>query len=395
MDSPGYLATNDTQCAVCKDRMAKGRHYGVPTCFGCKSFWRRSIYCNRQYTCKYEGRCIIRRDRRNICRACRLRKCREVGMVQNVIEAKMIPYMVSSTTHDKNISILQVNGNAMINNDMLQEIISITQLFEKVYTQTDSPSFNDGNTVTDKQLFLSEVHRIPIKYSIVSFCTAFGQPTLIGSRTKFDVNPVRHATVIDADNCWKRCFILYSDWLNQLPSFQLLSYDDQISLAKRRFYHFYWWMTATWTSQSGHHDKICYHNGSFLHDNSTNSVMYWRMKKIIKLMNTLCCTRFESIAVFLLAFFNTIVTCSLSQDGYDICLQNSDQIHKLLFNEVLAGMIEKQLVNPLLEIDSNVHSAVVRCSQLAQLSGSLLELVELSNEGSKGLEELYVIDWDQ
>jgi len=76
----GNIRKSNLRCAVCQDKAATGRHYGVISCFGCKSFWRRSVWNNRKYRCKFNGDCPIRRIHRNICRACRLRKCFIVGM---------------------------------------------------------------------------------------------------------------------------------------------------------------------------------------------------------------------------------------------------------------------------------------------------------------------------
>uniref|UniRef100_A0A914Q6C6 Nuclear receptor domain-containing protein n=1 Tax=Panagrolaimus davidi TaxID=227884 RepID=A0A914Q6C6_9BILA len=70
----------NAKCAIC-DEVATGRHYGAATCFGCKSFWRRSIYFQRKYRCKFDGKCELKKaPHQNLCRACRLRKCFEVGM---------------------------------------------------------------------------------------------------------------------------------------------------------------------------------------------------------------------------------------------------------------------------------------------------------------------------
>ncbi|KAA0196728.1 Nuclear receptor subfamily 2 group E member 1 [Fasciolopsis buskii] len=57
--------------------------------FSCAGFFKRSIRRNRQYVCKNRstvggkpnaGNCRIDKSHRNQCRACRLRKCLEVGM---------------------------------------------------------------------------------------------------------------------------------------------------------------------------------------------------------------------------------------------------------------------------------------------------------------------------
>jgi hypothetical protein len=71
----------DIPCKVCGD-FSSGKHYNIFACDGCAGFFKRSIRRNRQYVCKAkdEGSCIIDKTHRNQCRACRLKKCQNVGM---------------------------------------------------------------------------------------------------------------------------------------------------------------------------------------------------------------------------------------------------------------------------------------------------------------------------
>ena len=111
----------DILCQVCGDK-ASGKHYGVPSCDGCRGFFKRSIrrlaagwvtykgsqfqlllqpswnsklqfdkircnfmskkiHCrNLDYMCKENGRCIVDVTRRNQCQSCRFKKCLNVNM---------------------------------------------------------------------------------------------------------------------------------------------------------------------------------------------------------------------------------------------------------------------------------------------------------------------------
>ncbi|PIO56069.1 zinc finger, C4 type, partial [Teladorsagia circumcincta] len=56
----------------------------------------RSIRRHRQYVCKNkggceEGRCIVDKTHRNQCRACRLRKCLEIGMNKEAVQHERGP----------------------------------------------------------------------------------------------------------------------------------------------------------------------------------------------------------------------------------------------------------------------------------------------------------------
>ncbi|XP_048886216.1 oxysterols receptor LXR-alpha-like isoform X2 [Brienomyrus brachyistius] len=71
-------------CSVCGDK-ASGFHYNVLSCEGCKGFFRRSVIKGAQYTCKNSGKCEMDMYMRRKCQQCRLRKCREAGMLEQCV----------------------------------------------------------------------------------------------------------------------------------------------------------------------------------------------------------------------------------------------------------------------------------------------------------------------
>ncbi|RZC37716.1 tailless [Asbolus verrucosus] len=82
----------DIPCKVCGD-FSSGKHYNIFACDGCAGFFKRSIRRNRQYVCKAkeEGSCVIDKTHRNQCRACRLKKCQNVGMNKDAVQHERGP----------------------------------------------------------------------------------------------------------------------------------------------------------------------------------------------------------------------------------------------------------------------------------------------------------------
>uniref|UniRef100_A0A914WFS5 Uncharacterized protein n=1 Tax=Plectus sambesii TaxID=2011161 RepID=A0A914WFS5_9BILA len=72
-------------CAVCGDS-SSGYHYDVPSCNGCKTFFRRTIIANRKFECHRDGKCQFDKDVRCACRACRFQRCVAVGMNPKAIQ---------------------------------------------------------------------------------------------------------------------------------------------------------------------------------------------------------------------------------------------------------------------------------------------------------------------
>ncbi|XP_076223809.1 nuclear receptor subfamily 2 group E member 1 isoform X6 [Nomia melanderi] len=88
----------ESLCKVCGDK-ASGKHYGVPSCDGCRGFFKRSIrrYArNLDYICKDSGRCIVDVSRRNQCQACRFTKCLQVNMKRDAVQHERAPRSTSS-----------------------------------------------------------------------------------------------------------------------------------------------------------------------------------------------------------------------------------------------------------------------------------------------------------
>ncbi|KAI1712682.1 zinc finger, c4 type (two domains) domain-containing protein [Ditylenchus destructor] len=67
-----------TKCLVC-EQPTNGCHYDVPSCNGCKTFFRRFLLASKTYACNFNGMCS-KMNGINPCRACRFDQCVLVGM---------------------------------------------------------------------------------------------------------------------------------------------------------------------------------------------------------------------------------------------------------------------------------------------------------------------------
>ncbi|CAD5221157.1 unnamed protein product [Bursaphelenchus okinawaensis] len=86
----GVLKSKNGQllCIIC-GRDGAGKHYGIQSCLGCKTFFRRAVIHNRRYFCDNNLECDAREKKsRGPCAACRLHRCFMAGMTKEALKGK-------------------------------------------------------------------------------------------------------------------------------------------------------------------------------------------------------------------------------------------------------------------------------------------------------------------
>ncbi|UXI21121.1 hypothetical protein NH340_JMT07064 [Sarcoptes scabiei] len=102
-------------CAICGDR-ASGKHYGVYSCEGCKGFFKRTVRKDLFYACREERNCIIDKKQRNRCQYCRYQKCLQMGMKREAVQEER------QRTKEKNNE-NEVESTSNFNHDLLLQQI--------------------------------------------------------------------------------------------------------------------------------------------------------------------------------------------------------------------------------------------------------------------------------
>ncbi|OWF43845.1 probable GPI-anchored adhesin-like protein PGA55 [Mizuhopecten yessoensis] len=112
-------------CRVCS-APSSGFHFGALTCEGCKGFFRRMAKereCQR-YKCSKNGSCEVNTITRNLCKACRYRKCVECGMS---IEGSRIGRQPNSVKHAISIE-AEKQGKTQCKEQVLNDGINISDM---------------------------------------------------------------------------------------------------------------------------------------------------------------------------------------------------------------------------------------------------------------------------
>lgn len=101
---------------MCGDR-ATGIHYGVPSCEGCKGFFKRSVERSEEYVCYYGYNCEITPKQRKRCKYCRWQACLRGGMSLDSVRMGRI-------SRDERDKIIRENNKANSASDSSTDNIS-------------------------------------------------------------------------------------------------------------------------------------------------------------------------------------------------------------------------------------------------------------------------------
>ncbi|NXU58500.1 NR1H4 protein, partial [Turnix velox] len=195
-------------CVVCGDK-ASGYHYNALTCEGCKGFFRRSITKNAVYKCKNGGNCEMDMYMRRKCQECRLRKCKQMGMLA---ECLLTEIQCKSKRLRKNV---KQPPDHTINEDSeghdMKQVTSTTKTYrEKVEFTPEQQNLLDYITDSySKQQIPQEVSKKLLHEEF----SAEGNFLILTEMA------TSHVQVL-------------VEFTKKLPGFQTLDHEDQIALLK-------------------------------------------------------------------------------------------------------------------------------------------------------------------
>lgn len=225
----GPSSANSSQpeevCLVCQD-ISTGYHYGVPSCNGCKTFFRRTIMKNQTFTCQFQKKCPVDKSVRCACRHCRFEKCLQVGMDRNAIQQNRDPIGYTKRTR-RYPPIKKIEASEECSPNMMSESDRNEDNFLATLAATEEKC---------KRLRLSEYmpSRTLIE-AVVSPCLLYddqfmaehGEPA-----PRHTYTSLRFATQTDYHYWHERDWFVMIEWAKTLPVFQALTFPDKLALLR-------------------------------------------------------------------------------------------------------------------------------------------------------------------
>ncbi|KAL8617729.1 hypothetical protein ACOMHN_053562 [Nucella lapillus] len=245
-------------CRICGDR-ASGYHYNALSCEGCKGFFRRSITKTAKYVCKYGGNCEMDMWMRRKCQACRLRRCREVGMKEECLLSEYQCQLRlerrkkqkgSSSSYRKDSSVASPDSNENPDMDVKPSIGSLNAAMVASSSSSTAPSSSSssgpssssaGDTSADNPLLLMpQEHQDVVKtLMILQQKFEFPDEQEVEKATEDISEEKASKNEVTADgflNAMAQMTVLIThlivEFAKSLPGFIDLNKDDQIILLK-------------------------------------------------------------------------------------------------------------------------------------------------------------------
>ncbi|MFH4982205.1 hypothetical protein AB6A40_008914 [Gnathostoma spinigerum] len=257
------------ECSVCGD-VADGYHYGVLSCRGCNAFFRRAITHNMCFSCRRGGNCLVDKNARCACRACRLKKCEQVGMDRRAVQPKRQDVSPPRKTISEcsagsgfSDSIKSSEETSPLNYAIVSPSSTSVNFGEKDTYLKTSPSTSAEVTPSSVGLIamLTEDYKEQRKRRRNLLCNTIEEILC----DDFDVRLKSPATSADYVAIFKVQMVLMFEWANKLNEFRSISSAVDRAKLLRAFALRYMLLDNVFhTVECGLHDKFVLINNTFI-----------------------------------------------------------------------------------------------------------------------------------
>uniref|UniRef100_A0A7E4USC5 Nuclear receptor n=1 Tax=Panagrellus redivivus TaxID=6233 RepID=A0A7E4USC5_PANRE len=336
-------------CAVCGDTGAKP-HYTVLACLGCKGFFRRALKKVDQHECLHENNCVIDRYGRTSCRACRLKKCLEVGMDPSAVRpdrdfigktASLRPPKKTKTDSTTSTAITKepppAPSSPPKNSEDYVKKLPVYMRIIMMNLKNMEVEISRGDT-------MKEPHQIyPLYVTIRELVENPGK--LKGKRTEMRYEPYRMAKNEELSMIVYRRVIAAIDWVEMLAEMiEGLSDDDKIALVKSCYAPLLLFMCSARTAMvTQNEDILCLCNFAFVPRNIAkaysdtyhldNNLVERLITDLVKPFREISITEEEVVCLSAIIVLNPMAK-DLSPEGIEKVSNLRDKVQETLFQYI-------------------------------------------------------------
>lgn len=142
------------KCAVCRSA-AIGYHYNVPSCNGCKTFFRRTIVNGKRFICMNKTNCLDGNDdeSKRMCKACRFGRCVEVGMDPTAIRASVKTtegrFLLEEVSRKQKTRGTEVKSNEDFLSNVIKQLTYLEKKAEELHFTAIPLGYEDLRTLSE------------------------------------------------------------------------------------------------------------------------------------------------------------------------------------------------------------------------------------------------------
>uniref|UniRef100_A0A1I7UEC6 Nuclear receptor domain-containing protein n=1 Tax=Caenorhabditis tropicalis TaxID=1561998 RepID=A0A1I7UEC6_9PELO len=203
-------------CRVCDDSNGQP-HYGTICCPSCKGFFRRVYMSEKKFECYRGNMCIIQKGTRNICRACRYKKCLQVGMNVKDIRGK---YSSTSTDGERSSSAESTPKSLKETEICVTEAMEMAQVYMNLEKYCEN-NYCESNMCRDEENQLIE------RMLNCNVLELIQKTSPQCPRFKRDWKPLEILTIENFCRSWSRSIVHFLDFATRFPVFNQLSSNDK------------------------------------------------------------------------------------------------------------------------------------------------------------------------